>query len=63
MMIVRFDSQYSVIKPGRGFLLTVTAAPSGKTLLNAIKYIWIAWKCFLEKLIALKKNFKIIIFI
>uniref|UniRef100_K1QFR4 Uncharacterized protein n=1 Tax=Magallana gigas TaxID=29159 RepID=K1QFR4_MAGGI len=28
MMLVRFDSQYSVIKPGRGFLLTVTAAPS-----------------------------------
>nr|XP_034322363.1 uncharacterized protein LOC117688412 [Crassostrea gigas] len=28
MMLVRFDSQYSVIEPGRGFLLTVTAAPS-----------------------------------
>lgn len=38
MMLVRFDSQYSVIEPGRGFLLTVTAAPSGKTLLNAIEY-------------------------
>lgn len=50
MMLVRFDSQYSVIEPGRGFLLTVTAAPSGKTLLNAIEYIWIAWKCFFRKI-------------
>lgn len=31
MMVVRFDSeQYSVVPPGKGFSMTVTAEPSGK---------------------------------
>lgn len=41
VMIVRFDSAlYDAVRPGKGFTLTATAAPSGKTY-NHLKHLLI----------------------
>lgn len=61
MMVVRFDSeQYSVVPPGKGFSMTVTAEPSGKIRVFIILLMnYFSWK-YLSKLLFYRLRLPII---